>query len=204
MAESFEMPMLPADISMGLAHNGIRFSLASAEVLVNRARGDRDRRALVADFYSAALLGLKVHHDGEEELLFPLLIERFPDERGAVERGAEQHHHIVPAVQVAAEAIEAWSSDSEDESDRVVSALKALDEVVSVHLDYEEAAIVPIEGRLSVGDRRTYLDKTRDHHIASIPNMIGFLLSRFHGAPLLMDAVGESSFREMIAIAQQG
>jgi len=203
MADAIEMPMLPAELSMGLAHNGLRFSLEAAPALIVRAQGDPHRTALVTDFLSSTLLGLEVHHEGENELLFPLLTKHFPDERATVELGAEQHREVVPALHTAEAALNAWASEEGGAGTRLTTALKSLDEVLSIHLDYEEAAIVPIEARLPVDDRRRYLDETRDHHVERIPNLIAFLFSRFHGGPLLLDAVGESSFRDMIESSQR-
>ncbi len=40
--------------------------------------GDEARRARIADYYDNVLWFLEAHHNGEEELVFPLLRERSP------------------------------------------------------------------------------------------------------------------------------
>jgi len=194
-----DLALIPPDISMALAHDGLRFALASAPVLIDSATGDEVRRALIADYYAHVLAGLEVHHHGEEELLFPLLIERFPDERERVDLGTKQHHAVVSYVAAAETAVSEWGAKSDGECKDVVSALAALEEVLLVHLDYEQAEIVPVEARLSSEDRGIYIARTQEHHMARLAPVAEFFFSLYHGQPLLWEAVGEAPFREMLA-----
>jgi hypothetical protein len=101
-------------------------------------------------------------------------------------------------------AVADWNAKGDVESMNLVSALAALEEVLSVHLDYEQAEIVPVEARLSLEDREVYLARTRDHHVARLAPMAEFFFSLYHGHAVLWEAVGEASFREMIAHVRTG
>lgn len=185
---------------MALAHDSMRFQLGSAPALIGSARGDDVRRGLVADYYAAVLLGLELHHEGEEAHFFPLLIERFPEERSTVELGAKQHHDVLPASERAGAALREWSTDNAS-SHELVSALAALEGVLVPHLEYEEATIVPLGARLTPKDRRTVLEGQRADHLekVSLPDLLAFLHASARGGALLLEAVGEPSYREMIA-----
>ena len=189
---------------MALAHDGLRFALTSAPALIGSAKGDGVRRGLVAGYYSAVLSGLEVHHHGEEELLFPLLIERFPDERKKVDLGAQQHHEVVSFLASAEIAVTDWAKQGDSESTNAVLSLAALEQCLSVHLDHEESAIVPLEARLTEDERIAYMGRLVKHHMARLhPNPAEWFLMFSHGKALLWEAVGEASFRDMIAKAQQ-
>lgn len=194
-----ERRLLPPQTTMALPHDGFRFSLASAPALINSAKGDDDRRALIADYYASVLVGVEVHHHGEEELYFPLLIERFPEKRATVDLGAKQHHEVVSVAAAAKGAVALWVAKGDAETTNVLSTLEAFDEALSVHLHYEETEIVPLEEGLTPQERAALLARIREHHVAKIPNMAEFLLSLFHGQALLWEAVDEASFRATIA-----
>ena len=71
---------------MYAVHGVFRDTLGAAPALVGGiAAGDAARVALVANYYENILSFLEAHHDGEEEVVFPLLRERCP-ERGAARR----------------------------------------------------------------------------------------------------------------------
>jgi hypothetical protein len=191
--------LLPPDLTMALPHDSFRFSLASAPALIDSTTGDDVRRGLIADYFMNVLLVLEVHHHGEEELYFPLLIERFPEEREKVDLGAKQHHEVLSFLTAAMDAVTAWGAKGDMESANVLSALEALEGALSVHLEYEEKTIVPLEEGLTPDDRTICLDRMREHHVARIPDLPVVLLSLGHGRAYLWQAVGEASFREMIS-----
>lgn len=194
-----EPVLLPLETLMVLVHDGLRFSLASAPALIESTRGDDVRRSLITDYYTNLLFGLHVHHDGEDKVLFPLLIERFPEERAKVELGLKQHHEVASFAADANVAVTEWGTKGDIESTNVLAALEALDQSLSVHLEYEETTIVPIESHLTSEERRTWRARDLDHHTAMIPNMTAFLFSASRGRSFLWEAVGETSFRKMIA-----
>ena len=72
----------PADTSdMPAVHKVFRSSLAAAPTFIASAAGDDARREMIANYYANLIEFLRVHHDGEEELVFPTLGERAPEQR---------------------------------------------------------------------------------------------------------------------------
>ena len=68
---------------MFAVHGVFRDSLGAAPTLVGGiAPGDAERVALIANYYENILSFLEAHHDGEEELVFPLLRERCAGDGG--------------------------------------------------------------------------------------------------------------------------
>ena len=76
MAEPAAAPRPDTD-DMYAVHGVFRDSLGAAPTLVGGiAPGDAERAALIANYYENVLSFLEAHHDGEEQLVFPLLRER--------------------------------------------------------------------------------------------------------------------------------
>lgn len=98
----------------------------------------------MANFYTNVLASVGSHHLGEEAILFPRLMERAPERRDVIARGTEQHEQVVPLLAAARAAVVAWESKGDPDGIALVGALDSLDRVLSVHLDDEEAAIVPL------------------------------------------------------------
>jgi hypothetical protein len=132
----------PDTSDMVRVHRVFRSSLASAPEFVDSAAGDDERRALIANYYANLLAFLEVHHDGEEELVFPRLSERAPEHRATVEVAIAQHHDVVALLASAQEAVGRWNGDTG--APAVIEALAALDGKLSPHLDEEEASILPL------------------------------------------------------------
>ena len=80
-------PPLADTSDMARVHQVFREAIAAAPALIGSAtaRG-RERLELVATYYRNVLALLHAHHDGEDELIWPLLIERAPDEADDVRR----------------------------------------------------------------------------------------------------------------------
>lgn len=209
----------PADTSdMAPVHKVFRASLASAPHFVASAGGDDSRRALIANYYANVVEFLRVHHDGEEALVFPVLIERAPDQRAIVDKAAADHHAVVALMGDVRGQIDLWEAKGDDGAEGVVQALGALQSVLIPHLDEEEAEIVPLAavhmnaaewGGLSghamghfQGDkiwlimgliRENFTQQQRDHMLAHMPPP----------AREMWETVGERSFNELIAHVRQ-
>ena len=50
----------------------------------------------MANYYENVLSFLQAHHDGEEEVVFPLLRTRCPEQCALVDELAEQHEEALP------------------------------------------------------------------------------------------------------------
>jgi len=134
------------DVSdMFAVHRALRDTLEAAPRLVGDVpAGDAARRELVANFYANVIAFLEVHHHGEEELVFPLLRERRPDDVDLVERIAAQHRDVDRLTAESVALLERWQSGEEGERTACGAALRALGERLVEHLDDEERLLLPL------------------------------------------------------------
>jgi iron-sulfur cluster repair protein YtfE (RIC family) len=129
---------------MAAVHRIYTSSLDAAPDYIESASGDDTRRALIANFYTNVLASLENHHVGEDELYFPLLIERAPEHAEIVTVGLEEHEQVRALVAAAKAATAAWVSTGDPVSPELVRVLGSLNEALSAHCDREEATIVPL------------------------------------------------------------
>ena len=134
----------PYASGMAAVHRIYTSSFGSAPDYIESARGDDTRRALIANFYVNVLASLENHHVGEDELYFPLLIERAPEQAEVVNLGLEEHQQVLALGAAATAAIAAWESTGDSEGPKLLGALDALNKALSIHCDHEEATIVPL------------------------------------------------------------
>jgi hemerythrin-like domain-containing protein len=142
MTETNQTPTETSD--MKGVHRALTQALAPAGRIVASAAGDDQRRAIIANYYDNVVAFIEAHHDGEEEILFPLLVERAPDQRDAVERATRAHAEVVDLLASAEASIKAWSSGTDPDGVQLAYALDALNVSLSNHLEDEEAAILPL------------------------------------------------------------
>ena len=110
---------------------------------------------------------LHVHHEGEDELLYPKLIERAPDQAAITEQTKHQHQEIGRALDVAAATSKAWREYPSAKTGEVLaSALDQLNLVVQPHLDDEEQKVVPLAAAMLT---QKEWDAIGEHAVAQIP-----------------------------------
>ena len=139
-------PASPIDTSdMVAVHDVFRRALGSAEATVASVDiGDDDRVAVIASYYANLLAFLHVHHQGEDEVLWPRLLERVPDP-ALVRRIAAQHGDVDDAIAAAERRLGEWAAaPSLGTANALASALSALDEGLTPHLAEEERDILPL------------------------------------------------------------
>jgi hypothetical protein len=129
---------------MPAVHRVFRSSLASGPEFVSSAIGDSERRSLIANYYVNLIEFLEVHHDGEEVLVFPLLSERAPDHQHLLHEAKQQHAAVVTLMGAVKTSMAEWEGAGDSGAPNAVQSLRALDEVLSPHLDREELAILPL------------------------------------------------------------
>ena len=127
-------------------HQVFRRALPAAGLLVGGvARGDTARSELVGSFYANILDFLHVHHEGEDLIVTPRLLERAPGAADLVGRVAAQHQTVVPLMETARRLVGPWAASADPEQGaELVHALTALDRELVAHLDEEEAAVLPL------------------------------------------------------------
>ncbi len=208
----------PDTSDMPAVHKVFRSSLASAPAFLSSAAGNDERRALMVNYYTNLISFLEAHHDGEEELVFPLLIERVPEQKALIERVAGQHTEVVGLMGAVRDSLGSWDAKGDAEASGVVRSLRSLDDVLSPHLDQEEAKIVPLAAEhLTVeewgalpghamgsfgGDkiwlimgliRENFTEQQRDMMLEHMPPP----------ARQMWETMGEASFNDLIAQVRQ-
>lgn len=208
-----------ADTSdMPAVHNVFRQSLESAPRFVASAAGDDERRAVIANYYANLVQFLRVHHDGEEVIVFPALTERAPDSRSILEKAGSDHHAVVGLMAAVDDQIGIWEVKGDDGAQGLLDALAALQRTLIPHLDEEEAEVLPLAaahmnaaewGQLPghamghfQGDkiwlilgliRENFTQEQRDNMLAHMPPP----------AREMWETIGERSFNELIAEVRQ-
>jgi Hemerythrin HHE cation binding domain len=150
-------------------HGAFRATLPGAAALVAEADpGDAARAAVVANFYDNVLDFLDSHHGGEDELIWPLLFERCPEEAAYVRTVASQHEEVVELIGRARGQLAEWAVAGDEAAGTVAAAtLSELAACLAPHMDEEETSILPMCS-----------EHIRDEEWAQLP-VHGF--SHFHG-----------------------
>jgi hemerythrin-like domain-containing protein len=140
---SAESPIDTSD--MVAVHEVFRRALISApQTLAAVDIGDDDKVAVVASYYANVLAFLHVHHQGEDALLWPKLLERVRDP-AVVRRIAAQHLDVDGAVASAESRLGDWAAGPTARTAKsLAAALSTLGEVLGPHLDEEEREILPL------------------------------------------------------------
>ena len=136
----------PDTSDMLAVHRVFRESLGVAPQLIGSVPGeDSERVAAVAGYYADILAFLHVHHEGEDELLWPKLVARCPDDAATISRIAGQHDGVLSALQTAETHLDAWRAEPTiDNAATLAAALITLAVGLGAHLDEEERVILPI------------------------------------------------------------
>jgi len=149
MSELSTLPL--ADTSdMARVHRVFRDAVVSPPSLVAPvAVGDVQRAEYVGTYYDNMLRLLHAHHDGEDELMTPVLIERATSAEAAeVQRVARQHQKVLGELAVAETRVAEWRMNPTAQANAaLLDAFARLSDRLTTHLDEEEAVVVPMAGR---------------------------------------------------------
>ena len=134
---------------MAIVHRTFRAAYDEAARLVSSESSPTPQRvSFLADHIEMTLDLLHHHHHGEDELLWPLLLERAPEQAEMVQQVADQHEDVAAAVERVRIAVAIWrASPNEAERDALAASLTELNGVLQVHLDAEEQQVVPLASR---------------------------------------------------------
>jgi len=159
----------PIDVrDMAIVHRTFRSVYEEAVRLVRAAPAPSPGRVtFLADHIDFGIMMLHVHHEGEDELLYPMLIERMPEQAAMTEQVDREHQLIKTALDQASAACAAWRGrPSAETGEALAAALGHLNEVVQPHLDDEEQKVVPLA---AVTLTQQEWDAMGKHAVASIP-----------------------------------
>lgn len=154
---------------MVAVHSAFRREFRQAPGLIaSVADGDGERARTVRDHLRMCLDMLHRHHAGEDELLWPKLLDRVPaDLAPIVELMERQHDGIHAALEQVRPLLERWSADARaDDRARLVEAVERLEVLLVEHLDVEERQLLPIAGRSLT---QAEWDELGEHGMGGIP-----------------------------------
>jgi hemerythrin-like domain-containing protein len=118
------------------------------------APDDLARAKFVADHATGLLRFVHIHHSGEDELLWPVLLERVEVEADLIRRMEDQHEHVAALLPHAQEQLPAWTAEPSPESGAELAAtFEQIASVLGEHLGEEETDILPlVETHLTVAE----------------------------------------------------
>lgn len=131
---------------MMAVHQVLRDAITGAPDLIGGAEpGDLQRAAVVGSYYDNVLRFLQVHHNAEDELLWPKLQERAPERAELVQAMISEHEGVHDALGGAIAALPRWVSSGEPgAAGELTGAIDELGRALIPHLDKEEQEMVPL------------------------------------------------------------
>lgn len=145
MSTPGSLPLADTSDMAGL-HRVFRQALDNAPRFVGAVGdGEAERAELVGSYYDNVMRLLHGHHEGEDELLTPRLLERCPTDAALITRIARQHDDVLTSIGTAESQVAAWRADpTAANRDSTTQSLAQLNRVLTPHLDEEELEIVPL------------------------------------------------------------
>ena len=141
----------PIDTSvMPTIHTFFRREVRLAGGVIRRvADGDVRRATVVADHLDFVARTLHEHHTAEDELLWPKLLDRVPEELAPIVRLMEAQHGQVDALLAEIGDLRPrWAATAEPaDRDRLADLFDQLYVHLAEHLDAEEERLLPIAAR---------------------------------------------------------
>lgn len=136
----------PAIEEMYVVHRTFRREFGLVPGLVRAVReGDTDRAAVVGEHLRMVLAGLHMHHTGEDEVLWPLLLERATLSTDLVHTMQEQHDRVDGyAERIQTLVVEWLHSASTIRGEQLARLVEDFRAALLEHLELEEREILPI------------------------------------------------------------
>lgn len=137
----------PIDVrDMRIVHETFRRAYdESARLVRANPTPSPERVTFLADHIDFGIGMLHHHHESEDELLYPLLVERAPDQAAMTKAVEHQHTEVTTAIDAVSAACAAWRRQPSSETgESLAQALDALNATLQPHLDDEEREIVPL------------------------------------------------------------
>ncbi|MFI6772779.1 hemerythrin domain-containing protein [Nocardia sp. NPDC050412] len=140
----------PDTADMLLVHRAFRRHFDALPGLVGGvADGDTARAGRIVEFLTELDTGLHHHHCAEDELMWPLLLERAKTDGALILRMEEQHERIAELIDRADRQAEEFAASAHPEvRGHLAATLSALAVALDEHMAEEEARILPLAGRV--------------------------------------------------------
>lgn len=131
---------------MVLVHRVFRREFAALPDLVRSVTDDVPSRAAEIGGHLDLLLDLlHHHHETEDLLLWPTLLDRAPQHRNLLEAMDAEHHELSGRIEQVKDSHRAWRAHPDtDGSTRLAADLEALLLPTVAHLDHEEQDALPL------------------------------------------------------------
>lgn len=130
---------------MVVIHRILRSELSIVAELIRTAGRDTKRAREVGEHVDFLLTELHNHHTSEDELLWPMLFARAAPSGASIKRMEEQHEQVATGAGEVRRLLVEWTEQPTIAgADALAGAVDRLREALSVHLDEEEADIVPL------------------------------------------------------------
>jgi hemerythrin-like domain-containing protein len=107
--------------------------------------GDTERAALVGEHLTDVVFSLHHHHEGEDDLLWPPLLEQATLEAELIQRMEDQHAALSTALDQIDKLTPAWAATA-NQADReaLATAVKEAAVILEQHMGEEEQQILPL------------------------------------------------------------
>jgi len=180
-----------ADIRpMIMLHNALRREF---RLLPDLVRGVPDAEAgrarTVAEHIDFVTTILHAHHRGEDEVLWPILLERGPEEITPAVHMMQGHHDQIDQIRKeVAVALAEWRAGADAATgESLAEALDRLIALLDVHLGMEEEHILPVAASHVTMDEWDRIGTAAGTHVAPelVPIGVGMLM--YEGDPKVLE-----------------
>ncbi|MFJ4985347.1 hemerythrin domain-containing protein [Streptomyces sp. NPDC088732] len=189
MAPLLDEPMADTR-EMYMAHTALRREFRLLPALIRSVAPGDTRRAEVVGAHAALVCRvLHTHHEGEDLLLWPKLVERAGEQAEAIVPTMEQQHHAIDALHTEVTGLIAgWRSTGRD-GERLADAFERLLTVLIEHMALEEKEILPLAAQHVTAAEWHQLG---EHGMAHTPKKdlpLVFGMAMYEGDPEVVKAV---------------
>ena len=127
-------------------HQVFRDAFGLAPQLVGSVCNEpHDRVDAVGSYYANVLALLHAHHEGEDELIWPKLLERAPEQAELIARMQRDHAGLLDALTESERRLAEWRDVPDiDRGASLAAALATLGVLCAAHFDEEERKILPL------------------------------------------------------------
>lgn len=136
----------PETAQMVVIHNALRREFGLLPGLVGAVReGDTARAKAIAQHASILFTILHDHHNSEDSLLWPPLLERVPLQNDLIDVMESQHRVVAELSALTEKDLPPWTTAADAPTrDRLADHLSRLSEALNEHLALEELSVLPL------------------------------------------------------------
>ncbi len=134
---------------MVVVHRVFRREFGALPAYIRAVRaGDTDRAAVLAEHLKDILTGLHHHHETEDRMLWPLLLERASPEKDLILTMEAQHERVAALIPAIEDLLPGWVAEAAPaRGERIAALVAELSGELDAHLKQEEEEILPLVTR---------------------------------------------------------